>query len=84
MPTLHGTAVTTKAAQVGDRTHAAIARRLQLRQSTVSRLIAGITAPSLPTLLAMRAAYGISLDDLVVEDATKDAEEPHASGACAP
>lgn len=68
MPTLHGETVKTKAAQAGDRTHAQIARRLSLRQSTVSRLLSGTTSPSLPTLLAIRAAYGIPLDDLVLPE----------------
>jgi transcriptional regulator with XRE-family HTH domain len=68
MPTLHGKTVTARAAQAGDRTHAEIARRLRLTQSTVSRLLAGVTAPSLGTLLAIKGAYGIPLDDLVLED----------------
>jgi transcriptional regulator with XRE-family HTH domain len=70
MPTLHGTTVKAHAEQAGDRTHAQIARRLNLTQSTVSRLLAGVTAPSLPTLLAIKAAYGVPLDDLVVDDNT--------------
>lgn len=68
MATLNGERVAAKARQAGDTTHAAIARRLDLRQSTVSRLLSGVTAPSLTTMLAIRAAYGISLDELVLED----------------
>ncbi|MGW2951612.1 helix-turn-helix transcriptional regulator [Streptomyces eurythermus] len=79
MPRLHGETVTKRAAQVGDATHSAIARRLSLTQSTVSRLIAGTTTPSLPTLLRLRAAYGISLDDLVAED-VPDAEATTSCG----
>jgi transcriptional regulator with XRE-family HTH domain len=62
------------AKQVGDETHAAIARRLRLCQSTVSRLLTGRTVPQLTTLLAMRTAYGISLDDLVLDDVEPAAE----------
>ncbi|MFC9604626.1 helix-turn-helix domain-containing protein [Streptomyces niveus] len=51
--------------KAGDETAGAIARKTGVRQSTVSRLLAGSTTPSLPTLIAMRAAYSISLDDLV-------------------
>jgi transcriptional regulator with XRE-family HTH domain len=69
MPTLHGKTVESRAEQAGDRTHAQIARRLKLTQSTVSRLLAGKTAPSLRTLLAIKAAYGVPLDELVLEGA---------------
>jgi transcriptional regulator with XRE-family HTH domain len=68
MPTLHGKRVTTRARQSGDKTHADIARRLGIRQSTVSRLLARTTEPSLRTLLRIRGAYGIPLDDLVVDE----------------
>jgi transcriptional regulator with XRE-family HTH domain len=68
MPTLHGKRVTSHAMQAGDRTHADIARKLRLTQSTVSRLLSGTTSPSLRTLLRIRHAYGIPLDDQVVED----------------
>ncbi|WP_327594609.1 helix-turn-helix transcriptional regulator [Streptomyces chartreusis] len=74
MPTLHGKTVTDRAEQAGDKTHAQIARRLKVKQSTVSRLLAGTTAPSLGTLLAIKGAYGIPLDELVVEDAPAPAE----------
>ncbi|MFH7336642.1 helix-turn-helix transcriptional regulator [Streptomyces hygroscopicus] len=74
MPTLHGKTVTDRAEEAGDRTHAQIARRLKLRQSTVSRLLTGTTAPSLKTLLAIKAAYGIPLDDLVADDARTPAK----------
>lgn len=68
MPTLNSAKLVSTARKAGDRTHAAIARRLELRQSTVSRLLKGRTVPTLPTLLAIRTAYGISLDDLVKDD----------------
>ncbi|WP_405759544.1 helix-turn-helix domain-containing protein [Streptomyces sp. NBC_01420] len=69
MPTLHVARLREKAAEKGDATTYAIARRLQLRQSTVARLMAGETTPSVPTLCLMRTAYGLSLDDLVDETA---------------
>lgn len=69
MPTLHGKTVADRAEQAGDTTHAKIAKRIAVRQSTVSRLLAGTTEPSLRTLLRIKKAYGIPLDDLIVEDA---------------
>lgn len=62
------------ATQLGDRTDYAIARRLGLRQSTVSRLMAGRTVPTVTTLVAVRDAYGITLDDLVVTAKAEAAE----------
>ncbi|MGX1301433.1 transcriptional regulator with XRE-family HTH domain [Streptomyces albogriseolus] len=74
MPTLHGKTVTDRAEQAGDTTHAKIAQRIKVPQSTVSRLLAGTSEPSVRTLLRIKAAYGIPLDDLVVEDAPASAE----------
>ncbi|MFB8348004.1 helix-turn-helix domain-containing protein [Streptomyces niveus] len=54
-----------RAVKAGDETAGAIARKTGVRESTVSRLLAGRTTPSLSTLVAMRSVYGISLDDLV-------------------
>lgn len=70
MPTLHVARLKEKADEKGDETTYAIARRLKLRQSTVARLMARETTPSVPTLCLIRAAYGISLDDLVDESTT--------------
>lgn len=57
--------LTDRARALGDETHYAIAQRAGVRESTISRLVAGRTVPSLPTLAALAAAYGTSLDDLV-------------------
>ncbi|MEU1815218.1 helix-turn-helix transcriptional regulator [Streptomyces roseifaciens] len=57
--------LTRRAAAAGDHTNYAIAQRTGLRESTISRLIAGRTTPSLPTLGAIATAYGTTLDDLV-------------------
>lgn len=54
-----------KAEAAGDRTHYAIAERTGVRESTISRIIAARTIPTLPTLVAMAIAYGTTLDDLV-------------------
>lgn len=62
---LRADAVRGKAREVGDSTDYAIARRVGLRQSTISRLLTGRTTPSVGTLLALRAAYGLPLDDLI-------------------
>ncbi|WP_433856747.1 helix-turn-helix domain-containing protein [Streptomyces kronopolitis] len=57
--------LTTKAEAVGDTTHYAIAQRAGVRESTISRLVAGRTVPTVATLFAIADAYGIDLDDLV-------------------
>jgi transcriptional regulator with XRE-family HTH domain len=80
MPTLDAQLLLSKAREKGDLNPAAIARRLETNRSTVVRLITGQTVPSVPSLLAMRRAYGISLDDLVPEDAEVTAR----NGAAAP
>ncbi|PSK52397.1 hypothetical protein B0E38_04723 [Streptomyces sp. 111WW2] len=75
MPTLDAQRVISAARKKGD-TNAtggvnasAIARRTRITRSTVTRLLTGETEPSVMSLLAMRRAYGISLDDLVLDDA---------------
>lgn len=49
----------------GDKDGAAISKRTGVSQSTLSRLFAGQTVPTLPTLVAIRAAYGLGLDEMV-------------------
>jgi len=78
MATLHAQRLLTRAAEKGDHTPTAIARRIKVRRSTVTRLLAGETVPSLPSLLAMRTAYGLSLDDLVNEAGEAAATEQQA------
>ncbi|MDH6189212.1 Helix-turn-helix protein [Streptomyces sp. ADI96-15] len=58
--------LTKKATAAGDITLHAIALRTGVRESTISRLVSGRTAPSLATLVAVADAYGCSLDDLVI------------------
>ncbi|MFF0409167.1 helix-turn-helix transcriptional regulator [Kitasatospora sp. NPDC004745] len=56
------------AAQAGDNTAYNIARRLNVSQSTMSRLINGKCNPSAATQAKIRRAYGISLDELMTAD----------------
>ncbi|MEU7323314.1 helix-turn-helix transcriptional regulator [Streptomyces griseoviridis] len=63
-----------RAAAIGDGTHAEIARRAGIDRSVVTRLFSG-TVPSLFNLTAIAWAYGIALDDLVPNAETK-AEVP--------
>ena len=58
-------ALTSAAARAGDLTAYAMAHRIGVRQSTISRILAGRTVPSLPTIGALALAYGLKLDDLV-------------------
>lgn len=55
-----------KAEEAGDRTSNAIAKRAGVQASTITRLVAGETTPTVATLVALGNAYKISLDDLVV------------------
>lgn len=57
--------LTARAEAMGDTTHYSIAVRTGVRESTISRLMAGRTTPTLPTLGAIASAYGTTLDDLV-------------------
>lgn len=54
-----------KALAAGDITHQAIAHRIGVRESTIYRLLAGRTTPTLETACRIARAYGTSLDDLV-------------------
>lgn len=54
-----------RAGQAGDNTAYAIAQRIGVRESTIFRLLKGKATPSVATLVAVRHAYGISLDELV-------------------
>ncbi|MFC8463348.1 helix-turn-helix domain-containing protein [Streptomyces sp. NPDC057250] len=71
MARLHTAIVKQRAREAGDSTTNAIARRAGVRESTLNRLFNGTTKPSLDTLVALRGAYAISLDDLVQLDADK-------------
>lgn len=53
------------AAQTGDTTGYAIARRTGLSEPSVSKLLNSKTKPGVKTLLLISKAYGIPLDDLV-------------------
>ncbi|WP_327421890.1 helix-turn-helix domain-containing protein [Streptomyces sp. NBC_01707] len=53
------------ATAAGQKTPSGIAQRIGVKNSTMWRLIAGRTTPSLSTLVALSEAYEISLDDLV-------------------
>lgn len=57
--------LTTKAKAAGDTTLSLIAQRTGVQESTISRLLAGRTTPTVATLAAIADAYGTTLDDLV-------------------
>ncbi|WNI31448.1 helix-turn-helix transcriptional regulator [Streptomyces sp. ITFR-6] len=58
-----------RASAAGQKTPNDIAQRIGVEDSTMWRLVGGRTTPSLNTLVALRAVYEISLDDLVREAA---------------
>lgn len=66
-----GPALRKIAAQAGDRSCYAIAKRARVSQQTVQRIVRGTTTPSLPTLLRLATAYGVSVDELL--------DRPHAA-----
>ncbi|QKW07015.1 helix-turn-helix transcriptional regulator [Streptomyces sp. NA04227] len=79
--------LTKKAESVGDLTHHAIAQRAGVRESTISRLIAGRTVPTVATLFAVADAYGIDIDDLVTGRISRPAAtalSPHHHGEKVP
>lgn len=78
-----------KAEAAGDTTHYAIALRAGVRESTISRLLNGRTAPSLATLIAVADAYDMTLDELVGRSAhapripQQQGAQPAPAGAAA-
>lgn len=67
MPTyrLSGERLAKAAANKGDLSGYAIAKRTGLNQTTLSRLRRGIAQPAIKTLLTLSATYGISVDELI-------------------
>nr|WP_237497640.1 helix-turn-helix transcriptional regulator [Streptomyces sp. SID8377] len=56
-----------KAGEAGDTTESKIAQRVGVRQTTIARLLAGETFPSVHTLFVLGAAYRLSMDELIAE-----------------
>jgi transcriptional regulator with XRE-family HTH domain len=67
--TLDLDAIAAAAAEHGDQTATKISKRTGISQAALSRLLARQTKPSVNTLVAFRAAYGISLDELIPREA---------------
>ncbi|WP_228994770.1 helix-turn-helix domain-containing protein [Streptomyces sp. DH8] len=63
-----------KAEEVGDITLDAIAQRAGLDESTMSRLLAGRTTPQTASLVALKTAYEISLDALLIIEPVEPAQ----------
>lgn len=59
------------AATRGDRTRYAIAKRCGLAQSTVLRLFAGQSAPTMTTLNRIATTYDVSVTDLLTDDVSQ-------------
>ncbi|MCX5326369.1 helix-turn-helix domain-containing protein [Streptomyces sp. NBC_00120] len=74
--------LTKKAEAVGDTTHYAIAQRAGVRESTISRLVAGRTVPTVATLFALADAYGIDIDHLVTGRVPRPADTVPAPRDC--
>lgn len=56
------------ASEHGDQTTYAIAKRCELDETALGRLLNGKTKPGVKTLLSFRRAYGKTLDELIEED----------------
>ena len=65
---LNTAALREAADRAGDDNGAKISRRTGICESTVSRLMRGRVAPNLATLLSLRSAYRVPLDNLVDDD----------------
>ncbi|WP_327679552.1 helix-turn-helix domain-containing protein [Kitasatospora sp. NBC_00458] len=69
------------AAEKGDLTGYAIARRSGLAQSTVSRLRRGLVEPATTSLIALAQVYGATVDELVSADPDSSAGPDEAGAA---
>ncbi|GGZ23915.1 hypothetical protein GCM10010387_16470 [Streptomyces inusitatus] len=72
-----------KARAAGDTTLYAIAVRTGVRESTISRILAGLTIPTLATLASIATAYGTTLDELVERGSCLLAAVPTQRGEAA-
>lgn len=64
-PRLNTAALRAAADRAGDDNSTAISRRTGVCESSLSRLIRGQSTPALATLLRLRSAYKVTLDDLI-------------------
>ncbi|MFI0894862.1 helix-turn-helix domain-containing protein [Streptomyces sp. NPDC020983] len=62
------------AAECGDHTSYAIAKRTGLSQTAVGRLRKGVATPSVSSLMAFARAYGVPVEELVERQA--EASDP--------
>jgi transcriptional regulator with XRE-family HTH domain len=62
------------AAARGDHSNYAIAKRTGLNQTTLSRICRGIAKPAAETLLTLATASGLSVDELIQQDAETETE----------
>lgn len=60
-------AVRRRAVDAGDLTDDAIARRIGVRRTTINRLLADRTTPSLRTVVLLGKAYSVAIEDLLTE-----------------
>ncbi|MFD5788667.1 helix-turn-helix transcriptional regulator [Streptomyces sp. NPDC127037] len=60
-------AVRKRAEDAGDLTDDAIARRSGVGRTTICRLLAGRTVPSLRTVVLLGKAYAVPVEDLLME-----------------
>ncbi|MFJ3083878.1 helix-turn-helix domain-containing protein [Streptomyces halstedii] len=66
---LRGERLAEAAAAKGDMSSYAIAKRTGLNQTTLSRLRRGIAQPATSTLLTLASEYGLSVEDLIEDQA---------------
>lgn len=62
---LNGEALWAKAREAGDTSQREIARRCGVDEGALSRLLEGTRSPSLETIVALAAAYGGPIEDLL-------------------
>lgn len=71
------------AAEKGDHSSYAVAKRTGLAESTLSRLHRGLAKPATGSLLILATTYGLSMEDLV-EPGSGAKENGDDSGAATP
>ncbi|WP_236243164.1 helix-turn-helix domain-containing protein [Streptomyces sp. CC228A] len=80
---LHTKTLNRAAAEKGDHSRYAIAKRTGLAESTLSRLARGLASPTTKSLMTLAEAYAVSLGDLVQEAKAENSEAAAVAPAAA-
>lgn len=81
---LRGDRLGEAAAAKGDLTSYAIAKRTGLAESTLSRLRRGVAKPATGSLLILAATYGLTLEELLDDDAAGNGDGTEVAPSAPP